>query len=376
MANQSLAQYTSSFKPETRELLVRISWLPKEVHPDRNLIDGQYKVQARFDRAIDPETDQIVYDGVNSTIEWLVKKRLFGNPFGYRFKVGGCYRLLVRKALNSPRNPFFYVERVLETDVYDERLDPIRSFLNDYDHTEQEVLFLNRRESKHWGSFYGRARACMTALAWIDPQTDTLTASPAYVNILSNGSHAPYHFDALTAYRIKARRHLHYENTWLITSVLGSADDPRLTQIKEAYRKPVTLEDSLGTFQLNHEMDWYEGRIQWLDSDTLVYLCVEPGGTDASIPLATLHRIAQDIPSFDQICRTYISDNLYDLLQDWYDGDITKEEFAREIGIPVVSIGSDGSGSLSYESGELFADHQITLEFDADLKPGETNLAG
>ena len=75
MADQSLAQYKSSFEPETRELLVRISWLPKEVHPDRNLIDSQYKVQARFDRAIDPETDQIV-SRLEAVIVCLFEKRL------------------------------------------------------------------------------------------------------------------------------------------------------------------------------------------------------------------------------------------------------------------------------------------------------------
>jgi hypothetical protein len=64
------------------------------------------------------------------------------------------------------------------------------------------------------------------------------------------------------------------------------------------------------------------------------------------------------------------------LLLDWYDEPITKEAFRDRIGMPFLSIDTDGSGMVSYESGELFADHVIQLEFDADLQPGETDLAG
>lgn len=378
MADMTLEAYLNQFQKETEELLVRISWVPGAVHPESGRIGDRYRVQARFDAAIDPETDQIVYSGIACNIEWLVKKRLFSDPFGYRFKVGCCYRLLLRRTRQETKTPSWYVEQVLEKEVSEPRLDPIQNFLKDYADEEQELLVLNRKKPYGWGSFWGYPRIFLSALAWIDCASDTLHPNVSTFAMLSKNrtSAVPMKFEALSAYRVTARRHLHREKNWLITGVHGPARDPRLDQIISDYQKPVTLTDPLGSFCLNRDYDWYEGRIAWLDGEAEVLLNVEPGETDASAAFNTLHRIVEDIPSFDRTCRTAVSEQMYDLLLDWYDEPITKEAFRDRIGMPFLSIDTDGSGMVSYESGELFADHVIQLEFDADLQPGETDLAG
>lgn len=153
MADMTPEAYLNQFQEETKELLVRISWVPGAVHPESGRIGDRYRVQARFDAAIDPKTDQTVYSGIACNLEWLVKKRLFSDPFGYRFKVGSCYRLLLRRTRQETKTPSWYVEQVLEKEVSEPRLDPIQNFLKDYADEEQELLVLNRKKPYGWGSF-------------------------------------------------------------------------------------------------------------------------------------------------------------------------------------------------------------------------------
>ena len=73
-----------------------------------------YKVQARFDMGIDVNTGKMIEEQGFNWLEWLAPKKLFGYSYGYKFKRGVCYRLLVREYIYKDEVEYkkYYVEKV------------------------------------------------------------------------------------------------------------------------------------------------------------------------------------------------------------------------------------------------------------------------
>lgn len=97
---------------------MRIRWSWERGCSDFSLIDNHYKA------------------------EWLVPKKTFGFKYGYKFKRGNIYRILVREYIPRGNENFrkYYLEQVLEKDVNDPRLDPLYSFENKFEEEVTERL--------------------------------------------------------------------------------------------------------------------------------------------------------------------------------------------------------------------------------------------
>lgn len=94
--------YKKQFKPETLELIVRISWCRDKSCCDFKSDNNYYIAQARFDKALNAKTGESLGTGFGfNWLEWLVPKnapqKRFGFKYGYKFKKGHTYRILVRE---------------------------------------------------------------------------------------------------------------------------------------------------------------------------------------------------------------------------------------------------------------------------------------
>ncbi len=144
----------------------------------------------------------------------------------------------------------------------------------------------------------------------------------------------------------------------------------------EEYRKPVRIENELGSFSLVRRWNWYDGTVQWCREPCSVLLNVTEGSTDCSYAMEVLRRISADDIAFDACVRRQICDQTKELLDEWYEEEITEEEYMQRMGIPLITISEDGDIEFSFDTGELYAGHTLIVSVDAAGNVMSTDLAG
>ena len=128
----TLEEYLAPYAKQTQELIVRISFSETEENrrPSSTEVDRQYRFRARFDQAIDPASGELLSVRGFHWLTWLAPKKLLGISSPYRFREGHCYRLLLRpnEKNSETQQKDYYVEKLLEADVAEPRLDPVLQF--------------------------------------------------------------------------------------------------------------------------------------------------------------------------------------------------------------------------------------------------------
>lgn len=370
----------SSFEEDAKELIVRICWFPKEVPSRSEFNNGTLKMRARFDEAIDAESGERTGSGKFNWLEWTYRKKLFGDPFGHRMKTGSLYRIRARrkKAGTAENAEIYYVDEVLEKEVKDRRLDPVLSFLDSFAEEEKEMLFLNKKPVSGWGVFWGYKRICLTYLACMNPGDTEIHEKTGRLFLLEKHSDSSLKadFSGLTAYRLLVRPGRSEPETYLVVRNLGKADPSPFREKIEEYRRPVTIENELGSFSLERQWNWFAGTIQWCQKPCSVLIDVEEGSTDCSSSMDLLRRICADDTAFDALVRRQVCDQTMELLRDWYEEEITEEEYMQRLGTPLITISEDGDIDFSFETGELYAGHTLIASVDEAGNVQRADLAG
>ena len=369
----------NTVKTEERELIVRICWFPKSAPDKADPETGLYHVRARFDEAVDVQSGERIGKGQFNWLDWSFRKKLFGDPFGTTMKTGSLYRVRVqRRDAPEQRGTVWEMLEVLEKNVKDRRLDPIQSYLDTFAEEETELVFLNKNSISGWGVFWGWKRVCLTYLAVLDPSSGRVRKETGRIFLLEKNSASPLKMNIkdLTVYRAAVRRSRENENTWLAVRHPVKQNPSPFAPFIEEYSRPVIVEDLLGTFTLNRRYNWFEGTIQWCGEDCSVLLETAEGSTDCSRSLSVLHTICQDSPSFDAKVREQAADQTMELLADWYDEPVTREDYMRGMGTPSVTIDENGEIEFSFDCGDYYAGHVLLVPLSADGTAGEAYLAG
>ena len=89
-----------------------------------------------------------------------------------------------------------------------------------------------------------------------------------------------------------------------------------------------------------------------------------------------LRRICADDTAFDARVRRQVCDQTMDLLRDWYEEEITEEEYMQRLGTPLITISEDGDIDFSFETGELYAGHTLIASVDEAGNVQRADLAG
>jgi len=157
-------------------------------------------------------------------------------------------------------------------------------------------------------------------------------------------------------------------NKYLLVKILKkNVHDERLEEIRDEYKKPVYIDDSIGHFTLNRDYDWFNGEIDWLGEKCSVYLNVESGALNADSQLEKLKAIVANLAEWDNKVRKFAAADLTDLANDWQGdeekaSDITDEQFAKRIGMPsLVGIGTDNCVEFSFDDDNMFFGHTIVV---------------
>lgn len=95
-----------------------------------------------------------------------------------------------------------------------------------------------------------------------------------------------------------------------------------------------------------------------------MYMNVEEGETTAGVQTEVLRHIFADLKVWDKSIKEYAFEKLSELVNDWCEQDITKEEFVQRIGVPDITVDIDGSVEVMFDSDGMFTDHSIVIDID------------
>lgn len=194
-----------------------------------------------------------------------------------------------------------------------------------------------------------------------------------------------YNFKKGKAYRLLVRQAEPKKDagfySYLVERLIDAeVDEPRLYKTENKPRKPVlpdsdVLRSELGEFKLNREFGLYEGTIDYLGEEASVDLGIsEDGKADAA--LERLGEICADLEGFDAKIREIAAEELYELVPDWYDEEMSREKFKAVLSGPCFSVNSDGSAEIMLGCGEVFADQGIIIWLDPEGNSLGADLAG
>ena len=372
MAN-SVEEYKKQFKPETLELIVRIRWCWEKGHSGFGILGDYYKAEAQIYRVFDVKSGEMIDDGMNEfyRMEWLAPKKLFGFKYGYKFKKGYLYRVLVREYISEGDEKCrrYYLEQVLEENVKVPTLDPIRIFESKFEEKETDLTVLIQRGINGWAIMDVNYRVPKAVfIASIDHNTNELSQSYGVLTWMEKESKSKikFNFDDLETYHVRVRKSKENDNSYLLLNIIKKMKDDRLEQLKEEYIKPVVIRNEFGEFELDKDFNWFEGKIGYLDDTCIVRFSVEQGEAIAEKQLNRLGAITKDLADWDEKVKKYATQELFDLVNDWCEEEreITEEEFWQRIRVMEINIDPDGAVEVELDNDEMFADHSIVIDID------------
>lgn len=370
---KSVEEYMQKFKPEEMELIVRVDWCYKKGHTGEfRTLGNYYMAQARFDMALDVRSGKMIDTSSRCFhwLEWLAPKKRFGFKYGYKFKEGKLYRILVRENISKPTDKFkaYYVEQVLESDVKESMLDQVYILESQFEESVTDMAVLIKKSICSWSMNAGCCIPHGTYIASVN--NNELNTIPGSITWIEKESKLglKYKFEGMQAYNIRVRKSKTTDNSYLVVDVLGKVTDERLEKVKEEYKKTIIINDSLGKFVLNRNDNYFEGQIDYLGELCTAYLNVDEGSATADIQLDRLSRIYQELEKWDFDVKEYASNELLGLANEWLDDTdrVTKEEFMQRIGVPNITIEPNGAIRLMFNSDGIFTDHGIEVEIDKD----------
>lgn len=361
--------YKNQFKPETVEMIVRICWCFEKGGAKFSMLDNYYKGQARFDKALIVNTGEVIDAGFSFCwLEWLAPKKLFGFPYGYKFKKGNMYRILAREYISKESDKFkkYYIEQVLEENIDEPLLDAVYNFEGKFEEPITDLMVLVKRRICGWATQAGYRMPGATFIACIDNKSNEFSETCGKLTWIEKERKANirFNFDDMGAYHVKVRRNKENKNSYLLVDVVKKVQDDRLEGVKDRYLTPVVITNELGEFRLDRNFNYFKAQVDYLGDKCFVYTNVEEGEATVGIQLDVVRRIFNDLKAWDKNIREYASEKLLDLANDWNEEDITKEEFIRRMGVPDITIDIDGSVEAMFDSDGMFTDHSIVIYID------------
>lgn len=208
-----------------------------------------------------------------------------------------------------------------------------------------------------------------------------------------------YEIKELTIYQVRVRKCIPKElgeylspivnNRYMLLEILDeNVAHPKLDEIKHKKEEKISFKDDvLGEFILDREFSWFEGDIDWLGNPCTIYLETdEEDGETADKAFEVLKELYYNIKQWDNKLREFAAEELTALANDWQDdadredadgvAEITKEEFAKRIGLSEVTISPEGDMTIYFYDDEMFWGHSIVLDANINGEIDSADIAG
>ncbi|MEM9953172.1 MAG: DUF2262 domain-containing protein [Chloroflexota bacterium] len=157
--------------------------------------------------------------------------------------------------------------------------------------------------------------------------------------------------------------------------------DRELNDIVRQLQLPVTFQhDTFGEFTLNRSVDWYEGKISWVNGQ--VYVHVSSDESVRKHEFAFIKQIWINQQQWEQTLKDAIASEMLDLYNDIWresnDPELTAEEFTQQLTLESMAVEDDGEYNFSYGDGNdyLFGGHWIVIYGNIVTGISSIHLAG
>lgn len=196
-----------------------------------------------------------------------------------------------------------------------------------------------------------------------------------------------FEFKSDTCYKIRARRKKPSDTNavkeWFEVLEILESDvrDSIMQEVLENMKKPVVVHDNAGDFTLNRDLNWFEGKIDWLGNPCSVNIEPDEDNNLSIEPaLIILNKIIENIEKFDDKIRNFAADELLEGANEYAADDdeppVTHEEFRKRMKIEAINFESDGSAGIYFEDDDMFWGHTIVIYTDEHGEPNEADIAG
>jgi len=259
-----------------------------------------------------------------------------------------------------------------------------------YQKEEKEILILTSDVGIGAGKTGNSWASSKFFLAYVDLASNELKKGDGRVNWLiseeekkEHGCSWPYYFKGGVIYRLKVRELIDktvpegrlpsFYNRFMVVDVIEeNVHNNELLAILAEYRKPVKIADQvLGEFELDKNFNQFEGTINWLEENISVFLEVNVDNKDSwTKAMNVLRTLFEQQKQKDSELRAYAAEQLTDLANDWIQDDntleISKEDFARRIGLSELVVTSEGDYNAYYYDDDMFLGHVVTVSGNID----------
>ena len=228
--------------------------------------------------------------------------------------------------------------------------------------------------------------ASQTFLAYVDTQTGELKKGEGRIEWpLSEEQHANRAswaglFKTEHIYRLKVRSLLNktvpegvrpsFSNRFMLIKIIEeNSKNSTLREFLEEYKKPVFLTDeAMGSFTLNKQLRFFEGKIEWCEETVAAYLDVETDDEKTwKNSIRTLRTLFDAQASYDEQFRTFAAEQLTEKANEWNGAEeepaeeISEEIFADRITVSSLSVSQSGDFIVYYNDDDLFWGHVIAV---------------
>jgi len=187
--------------------------------------------------------------------------------------------------------------------------------------------------------------------------------------------------EPLTIVQISGEEFTHHDQKRIrLNKVLKSnIHNDRLEQILAKRKEPVIYESAtLGKFELDRRLDWYEGKTDWNGKLIDVFLSGELEKLDNTEKNAIL--IVQNQKDWDNYMKEKICNELLTLKNDsWLEEDekpLTVDEFISKIYLESITVNNTDDFQMCFNDGDIFWGHAITVETDLLKNIEDIGIAG
>jgi len=275
--------------------------------------------------------------------------------------------------------------------------DETRRFTKRFDETESELLILTGAIGQ--GAGKGGKDVLWTAsvgiIAFLDVNSKELVTQKATLKWLATeedkGRNWIHSFEQLCIYRVLVKKTLQYEDTiedgapqileFMLLEVLKKEENEQLFAVKEAYLKPVILEDEIAhALTLERAFSNFEGAITWMEHDCNLFLDTDEVGCEsAKSAIKTFHCLMRNMKIWDDKMKTFAAQELTESANDWQEEaktQLTQEDFKKRMVIRELSICLEGKFEVYASDDDMFFGHVIIVSGNINAGIEDAYIAG
>ena len=174
---------------------------------------------------------------------------------------------------------------------------------------------------------------------------------------------------------------------WVKEVLERNCSEKRLNKLLEKYQEPVIISLKNGEkLLLDKSIGIFSGEGSWNGESCRIHLDMDEQDTatlddavTADDARETFYKLLENGKEWDDKARKYAAEELTETANEWLEDDaeeITKEEFAKRLGISEVSVSTDGYFEIFYEDDDMFGGHVVIVSGNIENGIEDANMAG